>query len=91
MWDGWRIERYAPDGRRTRTIRLPVPRPTSIAFGGPDLKTLYITSGRARLDPESLAAAPLSGALLRSMPESRHAGQCVRGVRFNARFEFPTR
>ena len=63
VWDGWRIERYAADGRRTRTIRLPVPRPTSLAFGGHDLSTLYITSARARLDPESLAGAPASGAL----------------------------
>ena len=80
VWDGWRIERYAPDGRRTRTIRLPVPRPTSVAFGGRDLRTLYITSGRARLDPESLAAAPLSGALfaidagVRGTPVSAFAG-----------------
>jgi sugar lactone lactonase YvrE/DNA-binding IclR family transcriptional regulator len=63
VWDGWRVERYSSDGRLTRTIRLPVPRPTSVAFGGADLKTLYITTARARLDPESLAAAPLSGAL----------------------------
>jgi sugar lactone lactonase YvrE/DNA-binding IclR family transcriptional regulator len=63
VWDGWRIERYAPDGRRTRTIRLPVPRPTSLAFGGPALTTLFVTSARARLDSESLTAAPASGAL----------------------------
>ena len=63
VWDGWRIERYAPDGRRSRTIRLPVPRPTSLAFGNADLRTLYVTSARVRLDPESLDAAPDSGAL----------------------------
>jgi sugar lactone lactonase YvrE/DNA-binding IclR family transcriptional regulator len=80
VWDGWRIERYDANGRLARTVRLPVPRPTSVAFGGPELKTLYITSGRARLDPESLAAAPQSGALfaidagVRGAPVSAFAG-----------------
>ena len=63
MWDGWRVERYDPRGRLVRSVSLPVPRPTSLAFGGDDLATLYVTSARARLDPESLAQAPLSGAL----------------------------
>lgn len=63
VWDGWRIERYDADGRCTRTVRLPVPRPTSLAFGGADLATLFVTTARVRLDPESLARAPLSGGL----------------------------
>jgi sugar lactone lactonase YvrE/DNA-binding IclR family transcriptional regulator len=63
VWDGWRVERHDTRGRLVRTVNLPVPRPTSLAFGGEDLATLYVTSGRARLDPESLAQAPLSGAL----------------------------
>ena len=44
QWDGWRIVRYAPDGRIERIIQMPVQRPTSCAFGGPDLTTLYVTS-----------------------------------------------
>jgi len=63
VWDGWRVERYDAAGRRTRVVRLPVPRPTSLAFGGRRLETLYVTSARVRLDADSLAAAPLSGAL----------------------------
>jgi sugar lactone lactonase YvrE len=34
-----------------------------IAFGGPDLRTLYVTSARAGRQPEELARLPLSGAL----------------------------
>ncbi|ALN90634.1 SMP-30/gluconolactonase/LRE family protein [Lysobacter gummosus] len=64
MWDGWAIRRYAPDGTLERTIDLPVPRPTSCAFGGDDLKTLYITTARIRLSATQLAAAPLSGSVL---------------------------
>ncbi|MEG3791595.1 SMP-30/gluconolactonase/LRE family protein [Lysobacter sp. CCNWLW3] len=64
MWDGWAVRRYAPDGTLERTIDLPVPRPSSCAFGGEDLKTLYITSARIRLSATQLAAAPLSGSIL---------------------------
>jgi sugar lactone lactonase YvrE len=61
---GWGIDRYDPDGRLMQTIRLPTARPTSVGFGGPDLATLYVTTGTARLDAAALAAQPLAGALL---------------------------
>ena len=63
-WDGGRLVRYTPDGRIDRVIPLPVPRPTCPAFGGPALRTLYVTTARTGLDATALAAAPLSGALL---------------------------
>lgn len=63
IWDGWCVRRYAPDGRRDRDIRLPVPRPTSVTFGGPDLSTLFITTARIRLPSRMLAEAPFSGGL----------------------------
>ena len=63
IWDGWRVDRFRPDGTIDRTIALPVPRPTSVAFGGDDLRTLFVTSARTRLPASSLAEAPLSGGL----------------------------
>ena len=63
-WDGWRVTRYDPDGRVDRVIDLPVPRPTSLCFGGGDLSTLYVTSARIGLSDSLLERAPLSGALL---------------------------
>jgi sugar lactone lactonase YvrE len=63
MWDGWEIRRYRPDGTLDRRVPVPVPRPTSCAFGGPDLSTLYITSARIRLSATQLATAPLSGSI----------------------------
>jgi len=38
------LARFAPDGRLDRTVELPVRHPTSVAFGGPDLDILYLTS-----------------------------------------------
>jgi sugar lactone lactonase YvrE len=49
-------------------VPLPVPRPTSCCFGGADLRTLFITTASVRLPEQSLAEAPLSGALFACTP-----------------------
>lgn len=43
-WGGSCLLRFAPDGSLDRVVELPVSHPTSCVFGGPDLKTLYVTS-----------------------------------------------
>ena len=63
IWDGWRVCRLHPNGTPDFSIDLPVPRPSSIAFGGEDLRMMYITSARTRLPASTLAEAPLSGGL----------------------------
>ena len=63
MWDGWAVRRYTADGRLDRTLSMPVPRPTSCAFGGRHNQTLFITSARIRLSASQLAAAPMSGSV----------------------------
>ncbi len=68
IWGGSRLERRSPDGTVERTIALPVKLPTSCAFGGPGLKTLYITSARQTLSPEALEQQPLAGSLLAFQP-----------------------
>jgi sugar lactone lactonase YvrE len=62
-WDGGAILKITPQGKLDRTIRVPVPRPTSCAFGGPDLKTLYVTSATDGLNAAQLEHAPLSGSV----------------------------
>ncbi len=44
-------------------ITLPTSHITNCAFGGPDLRTLFITSARFELSDEQLATQPLAGAL----------------------------
>ena len=63
QWGGWRIVRYAPDGRIDRTVQMPVQQPTSCAFGGPDLTTLYVTSAWDDLPLDARARQPLAGGL----------------------------
>ena len=63
QWDGWRLVRYAPDGTIDCIIPLPVQCPTSCSFGGPDLKTLFITSARDGLSDAALEGQPRAGGL----------------------------
>ena len=64
LYDGWKIARFAPDGRLDRTVDLPLQRPTSCQFGGPDLGVLFVTTASQRLTPADLAVQPFAGALL---------------------------
>ena len=63
VWEGYRVERRAPDGRLDRTIEVPVKKPTCCAFGGDDLATLYITTSRLAETPADLAREPMAGGL----------------------------
>jgi sugar lactone lactonase YvrE len=67
LFEGGRIQRYAPDGRLLAEHPVPARCPTMVAFGGPDLKTLYVTSARTGRPAEELAALPHSGSLF-AMP-----------------------
>ncbi len=61
LWGGGAVNRYGPDGSLLATLRLPVQRPTSCAFGGPDLATLFVTTARAGLDDDALAGQADAG------------------------------
>lgn len=80
MWDGWKVVRFAPDGRVDRSVSLPVSKPTSCMFGGPELRTLYVTSAVWDLDGPALAAEPHAGGVfaidvgVAGLPETRFRG-----------------
>jgi sugar lactone lactonase YvrE len=63
LWDGGRIRRYTPDGRLDREVLLPVARASSVAFGGPRLDALYVTTARDGLSAAALDRQPLAGSV----------------------------
>jgi sugar lactone lactonase YvrE len=71
------VHRYEPDGRLSEVVSLPVTCPTSVAFGGPGLRTLFITSSRHRLDERERIEQPLAGAVFTCDPGV--AGRAVPG------------
>lgn len=71
-WQGFRVTRYDPDGKKVSHIDVPVPTATCMAFGGPGLDQLYITTGKKGLSPEQIQKYPDAGDIF-----AVHAG--VRG------------
>ncbi|MDT7950676.1 MAG: SMP-30/gluconolactonase/LRE family protein [Acetobacteraceae bacterium] len=65
------LRRYAPDGSLLQTLTLPVSRPTMCAFGGPELRTLYISSASDKLSAEQLRQEPHAGGLFMIDPGVR--------------------
>ncbi len=59
-----RILRFDPDGRVERKVRVPFKYPTMVTFGGPDLRTLFVTSGRWAIADKDAADHPLDGGIL---------------------------
>ncbi|WIE79415.1 SMP-30/gluconolactonase/LRE family protein [Curtobacterium sp. MCSS17_016] len=71
IYGGSRVERYGPDGSHLETVELPVANPTSVAFGGPDMSTLFVGTARENLTEQDLEQAPRSGAVF-AVPTTVH-------------------
>ncbi len=80
QWNGRRVVRYRPNGSTDRVLEVPCRNPTSLAFGGKALDTLFITTSRMTLTEEEARLQPLAGTLLavrpgvKGLPESRFGG-----------------
>ncbi|MCW4153377.1 SMP-30/gluconolactonase/LRE family protein [Halomonas sp. 18H] len=64
LYGGARIARFDPDGQLLAEYPVPCSNPTMVAFGGVDLKTLFITTARQEMDQAALQRYPLAGSLL---------------------------
>jgi sugar lactone lactonase YvrE len=63
-WGGACVSCHDPrSGAELGRVALPTSHITNCAFGGPALRTLYVTSARSGLSPEQLSAEPLAGGL----------------------------
>jgi sugar lactone lactonase YvrE len=72
LWGGGAVHRYDARGVLSEVVELPVPKVTACAFGGPDGRTLYITTSRVGI-PED--AYPEAGALFSVAAGVRGADQ----------------
>lgn len=64
LFGGGRLHRYAPDGTLLDAVPVPVRYPACPTFGGPDLRTLVVTTGYAHLQKNGDPAGDLDGAVL---------------------------
>jgi sugar lactone lactonase YvrE len=78
VWDSGELRRYTPGGRLDTVVRLPARQVTSAAFGGADLRTLYITTAREGYSDADLRAQPHAGDIF----------ACTPGVTGRPPFEF---
>jgi sugar lactone lactonase YvrE len=64
MWGGACVNRYDPlSGNLIGKVEVPALNVTACAFGGADMKQLFITTARKGLNEEQLQQYPLSGSL----------------------------
>ncbi len=63
IWGGSCVEARGPDGAVVARVEVPVPHVTCVAFGGPDLRRMFITTARQGLEAAGLMAAPQSGSV----------------------------
>lgn len=64
QWGGNRVVRYSPNGVIDYILNVPVSQPTCVAFGGPDLSWLFVTTAKDGLDDNQLANEEFAGDLL---------------------------
>lgn len=63
LYQGARVNRYAPTGELLASYPVPAQSPTMPCFGGPDMRTLFVTSALDGTSKDQLARYPLSGGL----------------------------
>lgn len=69
MFEGARLLQLSPAGVLLREVKLPAQCATMPAFGGADLKTLFITTARQNRPSAELEAQPWAGCVLQMQAE----------------------
>jgi len=82
LWDGACIVQMDAGGRIERRIAFPVPKTSSLTFGGEDCADIYVTTAGGDRKQEE---GPLAGALFRLKTEARGTPE------FFSRIRIPTR
>lgn len=80
FYRGGKVVRISPQGKTLAEYPIAAMCPTMCALGGPDLRTLYVTSARNQRDADELARLPQSGGIFAmrvevpGLPEAVFAG-----------------
>jgi len=74
FFGGAKVVRFDSNGIAGEVIEVPAPNITKCAFGGPDMRTLFITTASAAMSNEQLDTYPLAGGLFTARVE--HEGFC---------------
>jgi sugar lactone lactonase YvrE len=61
LWDGGCVRRYSASGVLLQQFQLPCARVTKLAFGGDQLRTVYVTTALKGLSSSERAKTPLGG------------------------------
>ncbi len=63
LYLGSHVARFSPAGELLSTVAIPARDVTKMAFGGPDLDTVYVTSATKNMDPQDMQQYPAAGGL----------------------------
>jgi len=80
FYRGGKVLQISPAGETLAEHPVPAMCPTMCAFGGADLRTLYVTTARQMREPDELARLPQSGGIFAlrvavpGLPEPAFAG-----------------
>jgi L-arabinonolactonase len=78
-WGAGQVVRYAPDGSISAVLEIPTSQVTCVAFGGPSLDLLFVTSAKEGMSAATLKAQPHAGDVfvyqvnVKGLPEPRFA------------------
>jgi len=70
QWDGWNIRKISPDGVLLEEIPMPVRRPSSVTFFGPDMNRIAITSATVDFTTSDFLSSPDAGSILSMLTDS---------------------
>jgi len=75
-WAGWKVTQWDPNtGKLLRTVKIPVSKVSSVAFGGPGLDELYVTTAAVGGDPAPAGALfRVTGLGVKGVPAFEYAG-----------------
>ncbi|MBJ7554713.1 SMP-30/gluconolactonase/LRE family protein [Marinomonas spartinae] len=80
LYQGQRVVKISPEGKILKEYPVPAIYPTMVAFGGPDMKTLFVSTCRSAQTDEELQQFPQAGGIfaidvdIAGLTEPRFAG-----------------